>query len=110
MQHHRTCLSSDLNSSVYRNRSLRKNAAACATGISALRGPRFSRSISRCRDAASSDVPIFRSELIGVPEQKLEEERGGVRYGDQRLAWPEILEKYFQMQGCSIIGRAYLQI
>ena len=37
------------------------------------------------------------------------EERGGIRYGDTRLTWAEILEKYFQMEGCSIIGRAYLR-
>jgi CO/xanthine dehydrogenase Mo-binding subunit len=64
--------------------------------------------LEACREAIGQ-CKAMAAELLGVPEQKLEEERGGVRYGDQRLAWPEILEKYFQMQGCSIIGRAYLR-
>ena len=44
-----------------------------------------------------------------APWSELIEERGGVRYGGSTLTWPEILEKYFQMEGCSIIGRAYLR-
>ena len=37
------------------------------------------------------------------------EERGGIRCGEKRLTWAEILEQYFQMEGCCIIGRAYLR-
>ena len=32
-----------------------------------------------------------------------------MRHGEKRLTWAEILEKYFQMQGASIVGRAYLR-
>ena len=32
-----------------------------------------------------------------------------MRHGQKRLTWPEILEEYFQMQGASIVGRAYLR-
>jgi CO/xanthine dehydrogenase Mo-binding subunit len=64
--------------------------------------------LEACREAIGQCKKMA-AELLGVPEEKLIEERGGVRHGDQRLSWPEILEKYFQMQGCSIIGRAYLR-
>jgi len=64
--------------------------------------------LEACREAITQ-CKTMAAELLGVPQQDLIEERGGVRCGDQRLTWPEILEKYFQMQGCSIVGRAYLR-
>ena len=44
-----------------------------------------------------------------MPASELIEERGGIRHGKDWLTWPEIIERYFQMEGCSIIGRAYLR-
>jgi CO/xanthine dehydrogenase Mo-binding subunit len=64
--------------------------------------------LEACREAIGQ-CKVMVAELLGLPKEKFEEEPGGVRYGDKRLTWPEILEKYFQMQGCSIIGRAYLR-
>jgi len=49
------------------------------------------------------------AELLGVPLSQFTEERGGIRHGKDWLTWPEIIERYFQMEGCSIIGRAYLR-
>jgi CO/xanthine dehydrogenase Mo-binding subunit len=49
------------------------------------------------------------AELLNVPAGDLVEERGGVRHENAHLSWSEILERYFQMEGCSIIGRAYLR-
>jgi len=48
-------------------------------------------------------------ELLGVPASEFVGERGGIRHGNDRLTWPEIIERYFQMEGCSIIGRSYLR-
>ena len=45
----------------------------------------------------------------GVSADQLIEERGGVKCGTTQLTWADILEKYFQMEGCSILGRAYLR-
>jgi CO/xanthine dehydrogenase Mo-binding subunit len=64
--------------------------------------------LEACREAIGQ-CRTMAAELFNVPQEKLIEERGGVRYGEKHLTWPDILEKYFQMQGCSIIGRAYLR-
>ncbi len=61
-----------------------------------------------CREAIAQ-CKSMAAELLGVPANKFTQERGGIRHGKQRLTWPEIIERYFQMEGCSIIGRAYLR-
>ena len=61
-----------------------------------------------CREAIAQ-CKTMAAEVLGVPASELIEERGGVRHGKDRLTWPEIMERYFQMEGCSIIGRAYLR-
>lgn len=61
-----------------------------------------------CREAIAQ-CKTMAAEVLSVPASKLIEERGGVRYGKDCLTWPEIMERYFQMEGCSIIGRAYLR-
>jgi CO/xanthine dehydrogenase Mo-binding subunit len=61
-----------------------------------------------CREAIAQ-CKTMAAEVLGVPANELIEERGGVRHGKDRLTWPEIMERYFQMEGCSIIGRAYLR-
>jgi CO/xanthine dehydrogenase Mo-binding subunit len=61
-----------------------------------------------CREAISQ-CKSMAAELLSVPPSEFKEERGGVRHGKDWLSWPEIIERYFQMEGCSIIGRAYLR-
>src|SRR5260370_1356648 len=61
-----------------------------------------------CREAIAQ-CKSMAAELLGVPANEFTEERGGIRHGKDWLAWPEIIEPYFQMEGCSIIGRAYLR-
>jgi CO/xanthine dehydrogenase Mo-binding subunit len=61
-----------------------------------------------CREAIAQ-CKSMAVEVFGVTSAELVEERGGIRLGAKRLSWAEILEKYFQMEGCSIIGRAYLR-
>jgi CO/xanthine dehydrogenase Mo-binding subunit len=64
--------------------------------------------LEACREAIGQ-IKVMAAEIFGVAKEDLMEERGGVRHGDKRMTWAEILEKYFQMQGCSIVGRAYLR-
>jgi CO/xanthine dehydrogenase Mo-binding subunit len=61
-----------------------------------------------CREAIAQ-CKSMAAELLGVPAKEFTEERGGIRHGKDWLSWPEIIERYFQMGGCSIIGRAYLR-
>ena len=61
-----------------------------------------------CREAVAQ-CKTMAAELLGVSKEDLVHERSGVRHGNARMTWPEIVEKYFQMQGCSIVGRAYLR-
>ncbi|HYT07745.1 MAG TPA: xanthine dehydrogenase family protein molybdopterin-binding subunit [Rugosimonospora sp.] len=61
-----------------------------------------------CREAIAQ-CKSMAAELLGVPVSQFTEERGGIRHGKDWLTWPEIIERYFQMEGCSIIGRAYLR-
>jgi CO/xanthine dehydrogenase Mo-binding subunit len=61
-----------------------------------------------CREAIAQ-CKSMAAELLGVPAGEFTEGRGGIRHGKDWLTWPEIIERYFQMEGCSIIGRAYLR-
>ena len=61
-----------------------------------------------CREAIAQ-CKAMAAELLSVPASELTEGRGGIRHGKDWLTWPEIMERYFQMEGCSIIGRAYLR-
>lgn len=64
--------------------------------------------LEACREAINQ-CKAMAADLLGATKEELVEERGGVRSGNKQMSWPEILEKYFQMQGCSIVGRAYLR-
>ena len=61
-----------------------------------------------CREAIAQ-CKTMAAELLNAPVSEFKEERGGIRHGKDWLPWPEIIERYFQMEGCSIIGRAYLR-
>ena len=61
-----------------------------------------------CREAISQ-CKSMAAELLSVPASAFQEERGGIRHGKDWLSWPEIIERYFHMEGCSILGRAYLR-
>jgi len=64
--------------------------------------------LEACREAIAQ-CKVMAADVLKVSPDALMEERGGIRCGETRMTWPEILEKYFQMEGCSIIGRAYLR-
>jgi CO/xanthine dehydrogenase Mo-binding subunit len=67
------------------------------------------RAVMEACHEAIAQCKSMASELLSVPASELTEERGGIRHGKDLLTWPEIMERYFQMEGCSIIGRAYLR-
>jgi CO/xanthine dehydrogenase Mo-binding subunit len=64
--------------------------------------------LEACREAIAQ-CKVMAADVLKVSPDTLVEERGGIRYGETRMSWPQVLEKYFQMEGCSIIGRAYLR-
>jgi CO/xanthine dehydrogenase Mo-binding subunit len=64
--------------------------------------------LEACREAIVQCKEMA-ADVLKVSPEALVEERGGIRSGETRMSWPQILEKYFQMEGCSIIGRAYLR-
>ena len=64
--------------------------------------------LEACREAIAQCKEMA-AELLRAPADQLVEERGGIRCGSKRLTWAEIVEQYFQMEGCSILGRAYLR-
>ena len=64
--------------------------------------------LEACREAIAQ-CKVMAADVLKVSTDQLVEVRGGIRCGDTRMTWPQILEKYFQMEGCSIIGRAYLR-
>jgi len=64
--------------------------------------------LEACREAIAQ-CKVMAADVLKVSLDALVEERGGIRCGETRMSWPQILEKYFQMEGCSIIGRAYLR-
>jgi CO/xanthine dehydrogenase Mo-binding subunit len=64
--------------------------------------------LEACREAIAQ-CKVMAADMLKVSADKLVEERGGMRCGEIRMTWAQILEKYFQMEGCSIIGRAYLR-
>jgi CO/xanthine dehydrogenase Mo-binding subunit len=64
--------------------------------------------LEACHEAIEQ-LKNMAAEVLKTTPQRLTVERGGVAYQDQRLTWPEILNRYFGMSGCSIVGRAYLR-
>jgi CO/xanthine dehydrogenase Mo-binding subunit len=64
--------------------------------------------LEACREAIAQ-CKVMAADVLKVSTDQLVEVRGGIRCGDTRMTWPQILEQYFQMEGCSIIGRAYLR-
>jgi CO/xanthine dehydrogenase Mo-binding subunit len=64
--------------------------------------------LEACREAIAQ-CKVMAADVLKVSADALVEESGGIRCRETRMTWPEILEEYFQMEGCSIIGRAYLR-
>src|SRR5260370_17230862 len=64
--------------------------------------------LEACRETIAKGK-VMAADVLKVSPDALVEERGGIRCGETRMSWPQVLEKYFQMEGCSIIGRAYLR-
>ena len=64
--------------------------------------------LEACREAIAQ-LTKMAAEAFDAPAQELVEEPGGLRHGERRLTWGQILEEYFHAQDCSIVGRAYLR-
>jgi CO/xanthine dehydrogenase Mo-binding subunit len=64
--------------------------------------------LEACREAIAQ-IKAMAEEVFAAPAENLLEERGGLRCGETFLTWAQILEQYFKMEGCSIVGRAYLR-
>jgi CO/xanthine dehydrogenase Mo-binding subunit len=64
--------------------------------------------LEACREAIAQ-LKVMAAEALGVDEALLIEETGGLRHGDTRLSWGEVIEKHFRHKDTSIIGRAYLR-
>jgi CO/xanthine dehydrogenase Mo-binding subunit len=64
--------------------------------------------LEACREAITQ-LKVMAAESLGLDESALTEESGGLRHGDSRWSWGEIIEKYFRHKDTSIIGRAYLR-
>lgn len=64
--------------------------------------------LEACREAIAQ-LKNMAAEVLKTSPQQLVLERGGVAHHDQRLSWPEVLNRFFGMSGCNIVGRAYLR-
>jgi len=64
--------------------------------------------LEACQEAIEQ-LKNMAAELLKTSPQRLTVERGVVAYQEQRLTWPEVLNRFFGMSGCSIVGRAYLR-
>jgi CO/xanthine dehydrogenase Mo-binding subunit len=64
--------------------------------------------LEACREAIAQ-LKTMAADALSAPEGELVEESGGLRHGDKRFSWGEIIEKYFRHKDTSIIGRAYLR-
>ena len=64
--------------------------------------------LEACREAIAQLMGMA-ADALGVDVSALVEEVGGVRHGDTRLSWGEVIEKHFRHKDTSIIGRAYLR-
>ncbi len=51
--------------------------------------------LEACREAIAQ-CKAMAADVLKVSPDKLFEERGGIRCGETRMTWPQILEKYFQ--------------
>ncbi len=67
------------------------------------------RAVLEACSEAIGQIKVMAAEQCGVKLEDLVEVRGGVTCGNLRMTWAEVLEKYFHMQGASIVGRAYLR-
>ncbi|MFN7949717.1 MAG: xanthine dehydrogenase family protein molybdopterin-binding subunit [Blastocatellia bacterium] len=61
-----------------------------------------------CREAIEQ-LHKMAADVFAVSADALVEEVGGIRCGDERLTWGDVIEKYFRLPDCSILGRAYLR-
>jgi CO/xanthine dehydrogenase Mo-binding subunit len=64
--------------------------------------------LEACREAIAQ-LKVMAADALSVDRSELVEESGGLRHGETRLSWGEILEKYFRHKDTSIVGRAYLR-
>jgi len=64
--------------------------------------------LEACREAIAQ-LRQMAAEVLGAAPDALVQERDGLRYGDRHLTWGEVLERYFRVPDCGIMGRAYLR-
>jgi len=67
------------------------------------------RAVMEACHEAIAQCKTMAAEVMNAPTSELVEERGGLCHGKDRLSWAEIIERYFHIEGCSIVGRAYLR-
>jgi CO/xanthine dehydrogenase Mo-binding subunit len=64
--------------------------------------------LEACREAIAQ-LRMMAADSLAIDPAELIEESGGLRWGNTRWSWGEILEKYFHHKDTSIVGRAYLR-
>jgi CO/xanthine dehydrogenase Mo-binding subunit len=67
------------------------------------------RAVLEACGEAIAQLKNMAAEVLKTSPQQLVIERGGVAHQNQRLTWPEVLNRFFGMSGCNIVGRAYLR-
>ena len=60
-------------------------------------------------DDAKAQLRDMAAELLEVPAEVLELERTGVRAGDRRLAWSEIIGRWFRAPDMVVSGRGHIR-
>lgn len=61
-----------------------------------------------CRDA-KEQLREMATELLDVPTGEIEIEKTGVRAGDRRLTWSEIIGRYFRAPDMEVSGRGHIR-
>lgn len=64
--------------------------------------------LEACREAIEQ-LRRMAAEVLGAKPEELAQEAGGMRYRDRYLSWGQVIEKYFGLSDCSVVGRAYLR-
>ena len=65
--------------------------------------------LEACREAIAQMQGDGGGSVRSVPRKVWSRNAAACAQAEAYLTWAEILERYFQMEGCSIVGRAYLR-
>ncbi|MBI2088050.1 MAG: molybdopterin-dependent oxidoreductase, partial [Deltaproteobacteria bacterium] len=67
------------------------------------------RAILEASREAIDQMVRMAAELLKVKAEQIEVIRGGVRCGEARLTWSEVISKYYGLPDGEVIGRAYIR-